>query len=42
MIEKGEIALIGGMCDVETGIVDFYGDKIVTAETMAKKTTVLL
>lgn len=31
MIEKGEIALIGGMYDVETGIVDFYDDEIVTA-----------
>ena len=26
MINKGEIALIGGMYDVETGIVDFYED----------------
>ena len=26
MIIKGEIALIGGMYDVETGIVDFYED----------------
>ena len=32
MIEKGEIALVGGMYDVETGIVDFYDDEIVTAE----------
>ena len=32
MIEKGEIALFGGMYDVETGIVDFYDDEIVTAE----------
>lgn len=42
MIEKGEIALIGGMYDVETGIVNFYGDEIVTAETIAKKTIALL
>ena len=26
MISRGEIALIGGMYDVETGIVDFYED----------------
>ncbi|SEG47420.1 carbonic anhydrase family protein [Algoriphagus boritolerans] len=38
MIEKGEIALIGGMYDVVTGIVDFYDDEIVTAETLAKET----
>jgi carbonic anhydrase len=42
MIEKGEIALIGGMYDVETGIVDFYDNEIVTAETIAMKATVLL
>ena len=32
MIEKGEIALVGGMYDVQTGIVDFYDDEIVTAQ----------
>lgn len=37
MIEKGEIALIGGMYDVESGIVDFYDDEIVTAETITKQ-----
>jgi carbonic anhydrase len=37
MIEKGEIALIGGMYDVETGMVDFYGDEIVTAETLIRE-----
>ena len=37
MIEKGEIALVGGMYDVKTGIVEFYDDEIVTAETIAKK-----
>ena len=41
MIEKGEIALIGGMYDVETGIVDFYDDEIVTAETISKKAIVV-
>ena len=40
MIEKGEIALVGGMYDVETGLVDFYDDEIVTAETIAKKVIV--
>lgn len=39
MIEKGEIALVGGMYDVETGIVEFYDDEIVTAETIKKKVT---
>ena len=39
MIEKGEIALVGRMYDVETGIVEFYDDEIVTAETIAKKVT---
>lgn len=37
MIEKGEIALIGGMYDVETGVVDFYDNEIVTAETIKSK-----
>lgn len=41
MIEKGEIALIGGMYDVETGLVDFYDDEIVTEQTIAKKATVV-
>jgi carbonic anhydrase len=36
MIQKGEIALIGGMYDVETGVVDFYDDQIVTQETLAR------
>ena len=37
MIEKGEIALIGGMYDVETGMVDFYDEDIITAETVGQK-----
>lgn len=37
MIEKGEIALIGGMYDVETGKVDFYDDEIVTAQTVTAR-----
>ncbi|MFZ6011910.1 MAG: carbonic anhydrase family protein [Bacteroidota bacterium] len=40
MIEDGEIALAGAMYDVETGIVNFYDDEIVTADTIAKKATV--
>ena len=40
MIEKGEIALIGGMYDVETGLVDFYDEDIITAETVAGKAIV--
>ncbi len=36
MIENGEIALVGGMYDVETGVVDFYDDEIVTEKTVAK------
>ncbi|HCM77790.1 MAG TPA: carbonic anhydrase, partial [Cytophagales bacterium] len=35
-IENGEIALVGGMYDVETGVVDFYDDEIVTEKTVAK------
>lgn len=41
MIERGEIALIGGMYDVESGIVDFYNQEIVTAETIAKGESVI-
>lgn len=37
MIKKGEIALIEGMYNVETGIVDFYGDEVVTAETIVTR-----
>ena len=40
MIEKGEIALIGGMYDVETGLVDFYDEDIITTETLAGKAIV--
>jgi carbonic anhydrase len=34
MIEKGEIALVGGMYDVETGQVDFYDEEVVTSATL--------
>jgi len=40
MIEKGEIELIGGMYDVETGKVDFFDAEIVTAETLIEKESV--
>ncbi|MEQ8425032.1 MAG: carbonic anhydrase family protein [Cyclobacteriaceae bacterium] len=39
MIAKDEIALIGGMYDVETGQVNFYDDEMVTAETMLDHVT---
>ena len=42
MIDKGEIALIGGMYDVETGLVNFYDDEIETAGTIERKTIALL
>ena len=41
MIENGEIALVGGMYDVETGIVDFYDDEIVTAESVTKELSLI-
>ena len=34
MVEKGEIAIIGGMYDVETGVVDFYDDEMITAKSL--------
>lgn len=40
MIKKGEIELIGGMYDVETGKVDFFDAEIVTAETLIEKESV--
>lgn len=41
MIEKDEIALLGSMYDVETGLVDFYDDEIVTSATIATKTVLV-
>ncbi len=32
MLDKGEIAIIGGMYDVETGVVEFYEEKIMTGK----------
>lgn len=36
-IEKGEIALIGGMYNVETGVVEFYDNEMITAENVRKE-----
>lgn len=36
MISKGEIILVGGMYDVETGAVDFYDNGTVTSENLEK------
>ena len=41
MIEKGEIALVSGMYDVETGLVDFYDDETVTAESITKELSLI-
>ena len=41
MIRKGEIALVGGMYNVETGIVEFYENKIVTGKTLEEQTVAL-
>lgn len=35
MIQKGEIALVGGMYNVETGLVEFYEDEMITAENLS-------
>lgn len=35
MIEKGEIILIGGMYDVETGKVDFYDQDMISSATVS-------
>ncbi|HMQ08140.1 MAG TPA: carbonic anhydrase family protein [Saprospiraceae bacterium] len=32
MLNSGEIAIIGGMYDVETGVVEFYEDEIMTGD----------
>lgn len=34
MVMKDEIAVIGGMYNVETGVVDFYEDELITSETL--------
>lgn len=41
MIKKGEIVLVGAMYDVETGIVNFYDDEIVSEETIETKAIAL-
>ena len=40
MIRNGEIALVGGMYDVETGVVAFYDEDIVTASTFVAERAV--
>src|SRR5688500_12985339 len=34
LLQSGEIALIGGMYNVETGMVEFYENEMVTAESL--------
>ncbi len=34
LVEKGEIALIGGMYNVETGVVEFYENEMITAQNV--------
>ncbi|HEY5691006.1 MAG TPA: carbonic anhydrase family protein [Cyclobacteriaceae bacterium] len=36
MIEKDEIAMIGAMYDVTTGVVEFYDNEVFTAQTFEK------
>ena len=36
MIKKNEIALIGGLYDIDTRVIDFYNDDIVTADTIVR------
>jgi carbonic anhydrase len=42
MIEAGEIGIIGGMYDVQTGIVDFYDDTKIVNEPAATENNVLV
>lgn len=37
LIQSGEIALIGGMYNVETGVVQFYDNEMITAESLMKE-----
>jgi carbonic anhydrase len=34
MVEAGEIAIIGGMYDVETGRVEFYENSMINSEAI--------
>ena len=36
LIRNGEIALVGGMYNVETGVVEFYDTEMITAESLKK------
>jgi carbonic anhydrase len=37
LVEKGEIALIGGMYNVETGVVEFYENEMITAQNVKEE-----
>jgi carbonic anhydrase len=37
LLQSGEIALIGGMYNVETGAVEFYDSEIITSESFKKE-----
>lgn len=37
LIRNGDIALIGGMYDVETGVVEFYENEMITAQSLKKE-----
>jgi carbonic anhydrase len=37
LIQDGQIALIGGMYNVETGVVDLYENEMITAESLKKE-----
>jgi carbonic anhydrase len=36
LLQSGEIALIGGMYNVETGVVEFYDSEIITSQSFKK------
>ena len=37
MLEKGQIALVGGMYNVETGIVEFYENSMITSQNLVQE-----
>ncbi len=40
MVQQGEIALVGGMYDVETGVVEFYEDDMIAAESLSMEKSI--
>ena len=42
LLQNGEIALVGGMYNVETGLVEFYDNEMITAESLKKQDMRLL